>query len=362
VEFEHDNLGSLYRKQVREHRDSAMFIMDPCGTIKTWNQGVQDIFGYSESEWTGRQANLIFTEEDRAAGVYESEMQMAAEQGRSKDIRWHRRKDGSRIYMVGVLQALRGDSGELVGFSKVCMDDTARKNLEDALTRSNQDLLQFAHLASHDMQEPLRTINSFLKLFVRRFGENLDEEAQEYLRLINDAAERMNLLIHDLLAFSQIGLAEDMADSVHLDEDLETAVAMLRSSIDATGAVVTHDALPDVKAVRGQMVRLFQNLIGNAVKFRKPDVTPKVHVCAEREGNEWVISVRDNGIGFPPQHAETIFVPFKRLHGQTEYPGTGIGLAACKRIVERHGGRIGAESQTGEGATFWFTIPVDPSR
>jgi signal transduction histidine kinase len=160
-----------------------------------------------------------------------------------------------------------------------------------------------------------------------------------------------------LLSYSQLALDESRATSVHLDDDIETAVSLLRTIVEETDAVVTHEALPNVNVERGQMVRLFQNLIGNAIKFRKPKEPPRVHVSAEQQGKEWIIRVRDNGIGFAPEHADVIFDPFRRLHGP-EYPGSGIGLAACKRIVERYGGRIGAESEAGKGATFWFTVPV----
>jgi signal transduction histidine kinase len=173
--------------------------------------------------------------------------------------------------------------------------------------------------------------------------------------------ERLATLITDLLAYSQVLHDEGRATSVHLDDDLDAAVSLLRNPIEETGAVITHDALPNVEVDRSQMVRLFQNLLGNALKFRKTEERPRIHVSAERQGNEWIIRVADNGIGFPPDQAERIFEPFKRVHSTHEYPGSGIGLAACKRLVERSGGRIGAESEPGKGSTFWFTLPVSGS-
>jgi PAS domain S-box-containing protein len=347
---------------VREHEDFAMFLLDGEGHITSWNRGVERIFGYQEEEWIGLDGSVIFTGEDRAAAVPESEMRKAAEHGRAADVRWHLRKDGSRIYLNGVIQALHDESGNLAGFSKVAMDDTTRKRLEDALTQSNADLQQFAFVASHDMQEPLRTIASLSDLLERRHAERLDQDARELLHLIRNAAASMSALIRDLLAYSQLEEDQPAIGSGRLDDDLETAITLLRTSIHDSGAVITHDPLPEVQVSRGHMVRLFQNVIGNAIKFCKPSEPPRIHVSSERAGAEWIIRVRDNGIGFAPEHAESIFAPFKRLHSSHQYPGSGIGLAACKRIVERCGGRIGAESEPGKGSTFWFTIPVELER
>jgi len=168
----------------------------------------------------------------------------------------------------------------------------------------------------------------------------------------------MNTLVQDLLLYARATTEENRPPSVALDEDLEAAITHLNQSIEESGASVTHDPMPTLPVDRGQMVRLFQNLVGNALKYRKPDQRPKVHISAEQQRAEWVFSVRDNGIGFDPEHASTIFTPFKRLHTAEEYPGTGIGLAICKRIVQAQGGRLWAESQEGEGATFFFTLPA----
>jgi PAS domain S-box-containing protein len=357
------HLACLYRLQVRELDDFALFLTNPEGRITTWNRGVERTFGYTEQEWLGQPANLIFTEEDRAAGIVEEELKTAAEQGRCVDIRWHVRKDRTRVYMTGILKGLRDEKGQLIGYSKVFFDDTPRKQLEDALTQSNLDLQQFAFVASHDLQEPLRTVSGFAELLSRRYRGQLDAEADKVLGFLVEAAQRMSTLISDLLAYSQLAQEESRATSVHLDDDLETAGSLLRTSIEQTGTLITHDPLPNIELDRNQMVRLFQNLLGNAIKFRKPNEPPRIHVSAERQGQEWIIRVADNGIGFAPEQAEAIFAPFKRLHSTREYPGSGIGLAACQRIVESYGGRIGAESRVGEGATFWFTLPVsDPDQ
>jgi len=354
-----EEMARMYRLQVREMEDVAMFLTTPEGRITSWNVGVEKVFGYTEQEWLGQHFNIIFNEEDRAAGVHDGEMQVATEQGRCVDVRWHRRKDGSRVYMTGVLKGLRDEKGTLLGYSKVFLDDTARKRLEDALTQSNRDLQQFAYVASHDLQEPLRTLSSFAELLRLRYRENFDQQAQQFLGFIIDASTRMGALISDLLAFSQLAHEEGGGGvSVHLDDDLEAAVTLLKASLDQSGGTITHDPLPNIDLERNQMVRLFQNLLGNSVKFRRREVPPRIHVSADRQGKEWIIRIEDNGIGFPPEQAESIFAPFKRLHSREDYAGSGIGLAACKRIVESYGGRIGAEGRPGEGATFWFTIPV----
>jgi PAS domain S-box-containing protein len=356
-----EEFARLYRLQVLELEDVALFVTTPDGRIRTWNRGVEKVFGYTEQEWLGQHASIIFNEDDRAAGVAESEMRVAAEQGRCVDIRWHQRKDGKRVYMTGILRGLRDEEGTLIGFSKIFFDDTPRKQLEDALTESNQDLQQFAFIASHDLQEPLRTLSVLSELLRQSYRGQQTPETDRILGFMTDATERLSTMVSDLLAYSQIARGGARATSVHLDEDLESALTLLRTSTEETGAVVTHGPLPNVEVDRSQMVRLFQNFLGNALKFRKKSEPPHIHVSAERREKEWIIRIADNGIGFSPEEAEKIFYPFKRLHSAEEYPGSGIGLAACKRIIERLGGRVGADSKPGEGSTFWFTLPVTDS-
>jgi PAS domain S-box-containing protein len=319
---------------------------------------VQVLFGYSEDEWLGRHGSLIFTPPEKAEEIFKTEMNNARQSGFSTDIRWHLRKDKTDFFANGFMNAIRDEKGELIGFAKIVSDETARKNLQDSLTESNEALEQFAHAASHDLREPLRTMRVFSELLSRKYSGAMDEEAARYISFIASAAARMEALVGDLLVYSQNATDIDRPISVALDEDLETAISNLSEAIAESEAVVTHDALPSLPVDRGRMVRLFQNLIGNALKYRKPDEPPRVHVSAERKGAEWVFSVRDNGIGFDPAHASTIFVPFKRLHGPDQYPGTGIGLAICSRIVKAHAGRLWAEGKPGEGATFFFTLPA----
>jgi len=224
------------------------------------------------------------------------------------------------------------------------------------LTRSNAELQQFAYVASHDLQEPLRTMASFAQLLQKRYQGKLDASADDFIHFIVDGAARMQGLISDLLAYSRVGSRGEDFVPTDCSTVFDEAVANLHTAIAESGAVVTHDPLPTVPCHREQLVQVFQNLIGNAVKFRDSQ-PPRVHVAAEQRPSDWLFSVQDNGIGIDPQYAQRIFEVFQRLHNRTEYPGSGIGLAVAKKIVERHGGLIWVESQPHQGATFFFTLP-----
>ncbi len=349
----------LYRIQVRELRGYAMFTMDPQGILLTWNAGVECLLGYSEQEWVGQNACIIFTPEDAAQEVCDAEMRKSEESGFATDIRWHRRKDGTEMFANGFMNAIRDDAGTLLGFTKILSDETARKQLQDSLTESNAALEQFAYVASHDLQEPLRTMGTYAQLLAKKYKGKLDADADLFIDTIVAGSNRMSTLVKDLLMYARTATEIGRPSSIALDEDLEAALTQLAQAIEESGATVTHDPLPTMQLDRGQMVRLFQNLVGNALKYRNPGQSPKIHVAAKQAGEEWIISVQDNGIGFDPKYAANIFAPFKRLHTAVEYPGTGVGLAICRRIVEAHGGRIWAESAPGKGATFRFTLPAE---
>jgi light-regulated signal transduction histidine kinase (bacteriophytochrome) len=225
------------------------------------------------------------------------------------------------------------------------------------LARSNTELEQFAYVASHDLQEPLRMISSYVQLLSRRYKGQLDADADEFIAYAVDGTLRMQQLINDLLAYSRVGTRGKPPVPTNFEDVFSKAIANLKMAIVESGVVVTHDQLPTALADELQMVQLFQNLIGNAIKFRNKE-NPQVHVSARPEGREWIFSIRDNGIGIDPQFHDRIFVLFQRLHGREEYPGTGIGLTVSKKIVERHGGRIWLESELGKGTTFYFSIPM----
>jgi PAS domain S-box-containing protein len=262
----------------------------------------------------------------------------------------------------------------LTGVIHVARDITERKKAEEQLKqineelqRSNTDLQQFAYVASHDLREPLRAINGFMELLKQRYGEKLDEKALEYINYAVNGAKRMDDLLTGLLAYSRVQTKGLQKASISAQAALNAAVTNLRASVAESNAAITSDTLPSVKADGMQFTQLLQNLIGNAIKFRT-DKRPEVHIGCKRSAfsetspaggqeNHWLFSVRDNGIGIDPKNHERIFEIFRQLHPRDKYPGFGVGLAICKRIVERHGGKIWVESEPGKGATFYFTIP-----
>jgi two-component system, sensor histidine kinase and response regulator len=226
------------------------------------------------------------------------------------------------------------------------------------LARSNRDLEQFAYVASHDLQEPLRMVAAYTQLLAERYQGKLDENADKYIRYAVDGALRMQTLIQDLLAFSRVGRKERELQLTACQTVVDTALKNLATAIQESAAQVEYGDLPAVMADASQLVQLFQNLIGNAIKFRGAE-PPVIRIAAEKKNREWLFAVSDNGIGIAPEHAELVFVIFKRLHTRAEYPGSGIGLSICKKIVEQHGGRIWVESQPGQGCTFRFTLPEE---
>lgn len=287
---------------------------------------------------------------------------------------------GSRVYgllSVGLPAGFAADEEECALFGELARDiafalhgigiDDARTRAEEALRtaardlkRSNQELEQFAYIASHDLQEPLRMVTSYLQLLEKRYSGRLGEDADEFIRYAVGGAVHMKALISGLLEYSRLGRGTTLFARVDSGVALDRALSNLTVAIVESGADVTRDPLPIVRADEQQLVQLFQNMVGNAVKFRSA-APPRIHVAARRAGGEWLFSIQDNGIGIEPRFAERVFVIFQRLHGGDKYPGTGIGLALCRKIVEQHGGRIWVESQPGRGSTFFFTIPATPA-
>lgn len=274
------------------------------------------------------------------------------------------RSDGRLIYCEQIFTLLRDDSGEPLGTAGLVLDISERKLAEDAskqyaeeLRRSNAELEQFAYVASHDLQEPLRMITSYLQLIEQRFVDELDSDAREFIGFAVDGAARMKSLINDLLTYSRVQRAKIEFGPVSMENVLAKVKSNLKVVIDEYNVQIIADPLPEITANENQMLQLIQNLIGNAIKFRR-ELPPKIFISVERGKAEWTFIVRDNGIGIDQEYKHRIFVIFQRLHGRDQYSGTGIGLAVCKKIVERHNGRIWVESKGGDGAAFHFTIPI----
>jgi light-regulated signal transduction histidine kinase (bacteriophytochrome) len=258
---------------------------------------------------------------------------------------------------------VRDDRGEIIYWAGINLDIDRLKQAEEELrsvaadlARSNKDLEQFAYVSSHDLQEPLRMVASFSGILRDRYADKLDDKGKEYFEFVMEGAHRMQSLVEGLLQYSRIETHGTPPEPMDVQRAVDAALANLRAAIEEFGVKITVDPLPTIRAERTQMAQLFQNLIGNAIKFRS-DRPPEIHVGAERKDRSWLFWVKDNGIGIEPKFKDKIFVIFQRLHARDRYPGTGIGLAVCKKIVERHGGEIRVESQPGRGSTFLFTIP-----
>jgi PAS domain S-box-containing protein len=259
----------------------------------------------------------------------------------------------SNVYLVNHHKVIQCNIRNIT--ARRLAEEKLQRTLAD-LERSNKELEQFAYVASHDLQEPLRMVSSYTQLLAKRFEGQLDEKTQKHVHYVVDGAVRMQTLINDLLAYSRVGTRGQPLEPTDSHAALGEAMRNLAAMIEETRAIIANDDLPMVRADTSQLGMVFQNLLANAIKFRREDL-PRIHVSARDRGREWVFAVRDNGIGIEPQHAERVFVLFQRLHTQAEYPGTGIGLAVCRRIVERHGGKIWFESEPGKGSTFFFTVP-----
>ncbi len=328
------------------------------------NRALTRGFGLDDPAKALGKTDFDFFTEEHARPAFEDEQEIMRSGrplvAKEEEETW---SDGKVRWVSTTKMPLRDEKGKVIGTFGVSRDITDRKRAEqqlkrtaEELARSNAELEQFAYVASHDLQEPLRMVASYTQLLARRYKEKLDQDADEFIHYIVDGATRMQKLINDLLAYSRVGTRGKAFEPTDCEALLERSLANLQMAVEESGAVVTHDPLPTVTADPTQLGQLFQNLLGNAIKFHgeKP---PRLHVAARRRGKEWTFFVRDNGIGIDAEYAERIFVIFQRLHHRRDYSGTGIGLAICKKIVERHGGRIWVESQPGKGSTFYFTIP-----
>ena len=338
----------------------GMLMVDPTGRIVLLNREIERIFDYGREELLGQSIEMLVPAEVRdhhpkLRSTFHR-APLTRPMGAGRDL-FGRRRDGSQIPVEIALNPIETEEGLFVLASVV--DISPRKKAEEELRRSNEELERFAYVASHDLQEPLRTIASYVQLLSRRYRDQLGGEAAEFIDFAVAGAARMQRLIEDLLAFSRVSTQQHVPQPIDAEAVLLESLDDLRASIVASDAVITHDRLPRVSADAGHIEQLFTNLIGNALKFRGIDA-PRIHIDVSRQGRFWQFAVGDNGVGLDMQYHERIFVIFQRLHARDRYEGTGVGLAVCKKIVERHGGRIWVDSSPGRGATFHFTLPAVP--
>lgn len=358
--------GALEESEARfqailEGTPNGVVMVNAEGRMVFVNAEIERLFGYAREELLGQPVEQLvpraFADAHSRHRAESPRQLQRRDMGAGRDL-FAIRKDGTEFQVEVGLNPITRDGEAFVVASVV--DISARKEAERELQRSNEELQRFAYVASHDLQEPLRTVASYVQLLERRYEDRLDADGKDFMAFVVDGARRMQRMVDDLLTLSRVGSHGVDLVPTSADEALDRAMDDLALALQETGATVTRTPLPTVRADARQLEQLFANLLGNAMKFSGP-TPPRIDVGARREGPQWTFSVRDHGIGIEPQYFDRIFVIFQRLHSREEYPGTGIGLALCKKIVERHGGRIWVESEPGKGATFHFTLHATAS-
>jgi len=345
-----------------------LFYSSPIGTyivqdgdFQLVNHRLARILGYEEDELIGRRSLGFVHPEDRNTVKGSAERMLKGDHSLGYEYRIVTKQAKVKWVMETVApifyQGRRATLGNLTDVTEHKRMEERLRQITAEMQRSNNELEQFAYVISHDLQEPLRMVSSYTQLLAKRYSNKLDADADEFIAYAVDGAKRMQVLLHDLLEYSRVGTRGKPFTWVDCKEVVEQTIANLKIAIEESGASVTYDTLPAVMGDEGQLVQLFQNLIGNAIKFHREE-PPCVHISAQRKQNVVAFSAKDNGIGIDPQYRQVIFEIFRRLHTREEYPGTGMGLSICKKIVERHGGHIWVQSQLGQGSTFHFTIQV----
>jgi PAS domain S-box-containing protein len=348
-----------FRRLVASVRDYAIFMLDPGGHIRSWNAGAQKLKGYEPEEIIGRHFSVFYSAEDRARRHPEYELEVAVREGRYEEEGWRLRKDGTRFWASVTITAVRDEAGNLTGFAKVTRDLTARRETEQELQRAveelraaNAELDRFAAIAAHDLTDPLRTISGFAELLERG---DLPLAERQYAEHIRASSLRLTRMLRGLLTYARAGKATEDAEAVVLAEAAGHVLDDLAGPISERGADITV-LLPveaAVVATASDVRLLLQNLVSNAVKFADRGA-PAVTIAGERRDGTWRVTVEDNGAGVPEADRERIFGAFERAHADREKVGYGLGLAICRRVVDRHGGALGLE----EGSRFWFTLPA----
>ena len=345
-----------------EQSPSAVVITDVNGNIEYVNQKFSRLTGYAAEEVIGQNPRILKSDNTRPETY--KELWEAITSGKEwYGIFCNKKKSGELFWESTYISPIRDTDGTITHYIALKEDITDKKLADEKLEymmadiqRSNKELEQFAYVASHDLQEPLRMVASYMQLLQRRYKDKFDNDANDFINYAVDGSKRMQELIHDLLAYSRVGLPGREFEQIDIETVLDRAIRNLGMSIKDSGAVVTHDSMPTMFADGIQITQLFQNLISNSIKYYN-EAPPRIHISAKQNKKAVTFSVSDNGIGIDPQYYERIFTIFQRLHSKEKYSGTGIGLAICKKIVERHHGKIWVESLPGEGSTFYFTIP-----
>ncbi|MEO7523526.1 MAG: ATP-binding protein, partial [Ferruginibacter sp.] len=355
------------------------------GIIENWNRGAEKIKGYKASEIIGKNFSVFYSKYDQENGLPASLLKIASKEGKAAQEGWRIRKDGTAFWASVVITAVRDENKKIIGFSKVTHNLTDKKEADDKLKKNthelekkntelqamNTELQSFAYVSSHDLQEPLRKIQVFVTMITQNEAPHLSEKAKDYLARMHNAAARMQTLINDLLTYSRTNVTERNFQKVDLNAILREVTTSLKEEIQQTHAIIETSELCAVSVIPFQFQQLLINLIGNALKFSRPSVPPHITIKAtvvesaslnieklQSHATCCHISVADNGIGFEPEYKDRIFEVFQRLHGKSEYKGTGIGLAIVKKIVENHSGIITAQGEVNKGATFNIYLPL----
>ncbi|MCX4188030.1 sensor histidine kinase [Methylophaga sp. OBS4] len=360
---ERKRLEARFRATI-ESAPTAMVMIDQTGTIVLINHELERLFGYSRDELLTQKIEILIPQRYRAAhpGLRTQYFvaPAARRMGAGRDLSGVR-KDGSEFPVEIGLSPVNTDEGLFVIGTIVDISERTRQanetlqRLNENLERSNIELQRFAYIASHDLQTPMRSIVGFIQLLQSTYADKLDDKANDWIDRVVNATKHLQTLVQDLLTYSRVDSQASPFGLISMTEVFDRAVALVDTSITESEAEISHDDLPDVMGDDSQLVQLLQNLICNAIVYRGKKM-PRIHISAEYNSNEWIFAVQDNGIGIHPKHQQRIFEIFQRLHEPQEYPGTGIGLTICRRIVHRHGGRMWVESEPEKGSTFYFTI------
>jgi PAS domain S-box-containing protein len=367
--------AEFYRSMVETAEDYAIYMLDRTGHVESWNTGAERIEGYRAEEIIGQHFSIFFTDEDVRKHLPAQELERAEKEGKSRTEAWAVRKDGSKFRSDWTLTPIRNHAGEIRGFCKIAHDVTARKEAEDQirsltndleervwrrtaqLEASNKELESFSYSISHDLRAPLRHVSAYVDILREENGPELSAGARIYLEKISTSAERMSQLIEDLLNFSRSSSAEIQVKTVDLSALVNEVIFELSEESAGRRVKWVIERLPHVLADPAMLRQVLTNLISNALKYTRNRVAPRIELGSSENEKEFICFVRDNGVGFDMHFAGKLFGIFQRLHSNTEFPGTGIGLAIVQRTIHRHGGRVWAEGSLGTGATFYFSLP-----